>query len=59
MELQAIVEALLGELDEVADVDGRILAVKLDANRALIGGDDGDFLAIRLIFRRVQSHDSS
>ena len=56
MELQAIVEALLGKLDEVAHVDGGIVAGELHADSSLGGGEDGDFVAVRLVFGGVQRH---
>ena len=58
MELEAVVEALLGKLDEVADVDGGVLAVQLHADGALVGDDDGDLVSVRFIFWRVECHDS-
>lgn len=56
MELQAIVVALLGKLDEVAHVDGGIVAGELHADSSLGGGEDGDFVAVRLVFGGVQRH---
>ena len=50
MELQAVVEALLGQFDEIAHMDRGILTMQLHFDNALVGGDDGDFVAIGLIF---------
>ena len=59
MELQVVVEALGGKLDEVADVDGGVLARQLHADVALGGFDDGDLIAGGLIRGSVQSHGTS
>ena len=60
MELEAIVEALLGKLDEVAHMDGGVFACQLHANGALRRDENGDFLTRRLVGRSIKiSHDYS
>ena len=56
MELQVVVEALLSEFDEIAHMNGGIVAGKLHANVALGGFDYRNLVAIGLVFRCVQSH---
>ena len=60
MELEPVVETALGKFDEVANMDGSILACQLHADGALRGRQDGDFVACRLVGRSVKiSHDVS
>ena len=47
------------QLDEVAHVDGGVLARQLHADGALRRGDDGDLVAGRLVFRSVLRHGSA
>ncbi len=49
MELQAVVEALPGKLDEITHMNRSIVTGQLDTDDTLGGGDDGDFLAIGFI----------
>ena len=56
MELEVVVEALASELNEVAHVDGGVVASELNSNVALGGFDDGDFLAVGLILGGIQCH---
>ena len=56
MELEVVVEALASELNEVAHVDGGVVAGELNSNVAFGGFDDGDFLAVGLILGGIQCH---
>ena len=54
MELEPVVEALLGKLAEVGNVNGRSGAVKADANRTLRGVEHGNLVTGDLIGRGVE-----
>ena len=56
MELEVVIEALASELNEVAHVDGGVVAGELNSNVAFGGFDDGDFLAVGLILGGIQCH---
>ena len=54
MELQTIVEALLGKLYEIAYMNGSVVAGQLHANSTLRCGQHGNFLTRGLICRSIQ-----
>ena len=56
MELQVVVEALASKLNEVAHMNGRIIACKLHADCTLGSLDDGNLAAVRLILGGIHSH---
>ena len=57
MEFQIVIEALLGQLDEVAHVDGGIETGQLHLDVTLGGMDNGDFSAGGLVCRGIQCHE--
>jgi hypothetical protein len=58
MKFQIIVEALLREFDEIANMDGCTFAIELDPDGSLRSLDDSHFFSCWLIFWRVECHDS-